>query len=110
MNLDEVKRVLEENFIKELAEGKKRNIVFWYDEEGEFVEDINELELDNAKILKLTYNNAFRIKYQLEKEDTNTNYLIYSPLAKPMPRENWLLDIELGFPVFHAEPWPGEHN
>lgn len=43
MNLIEVKRVLEENFNKEPVEGKKRNIVFWYDEEGEFIEDIDEL-------------------------------------------------------------------
>ncbi len=93
MNLVEVKRILEENFNKEPAEGKKRNIVFWYDEEGEFVEDINELSLDNAKTLKLTDNNAFYIKYQLEKKDTESNYLIYSPQGKPLPRDNWILDI-----------------
>ncbi len=93
MNLIEVKRVLEENFNKEPVEGKKRNIVFWYDEEGEFIEDIDELRLDNAKIHKITENNAFYIKYRLEKEDTKSNYLLYSPLPKPMPRDNWLLDI-----------------
>ncbi|MDD2554955.1 MAG: BREX-1 system phosphatase PglZ type A [Syntrophaceticus sp.] len=93
MNLVEVKRILEENFNNESAEGKKRNIIFWYDEEGEFVEDIDELILDNAKTLKLADNNAFFIKYQLEKEDTESNYLLYSPSPKPMPRDNWLLDI-----------------
>lgn len=93
MNLVEVKRILEESFNNESAEGKKRNIIFWYDEEGEFVEDIDELILDNAKTLKLADNNAFFIKYQLEKEDTESNYLLYSPSPKPMPRDNWLLDI-----------------
>jgi len=92
LNFVEVKKILEENFSKEPTEGKNRNIIFWYDEEGEFVEDIDELKLENAKILKLTDNNAFYIKYQLEKEDPESNYLIYSPLAKPMPRDNWLLD------------------
>lgn len=92
MNLTEVKRILEENFNKEPSEGKKRHIVFWYDEEGEFVEDIDELKLANAKILKLSNNNAFYVKYLLEKDDPESNYLIYSPLAKPMPRDNWLLD------------------
>lgn len=93
MNLLEVKRTLEEIFSKEPMEGKTRNLVFWYDDEGEFAEDIGELRLDNAKILKLDSNNSFYIKYLLEKEDTESNYLLYSPISRPMPRENWLLDI-----------------
>lgn len=92
MNLAEIKKILEENLNKESSNG--RNIIFWYDTESEFVEDINELELVNTKILHLTDNNSFYIKYLLEKEDTDSNYLIYSPNPKPKPRENWLLDIE----------------
>lgn len=94
MNLSEVKKVLEENFNKEASNGKIRNIIFWYDGDGEFVEDIKNLQLDNANILHLTDNNKLYIKYLLEKEDTKSNYLIYSPQPKPGPRENWLLDIE----------------
>jgi uncharacterized protein (TIGR02687 family) len=93
MNLLEVKKTLEEMFNKEPVEGKKRNLVFWYDDEGEFAEDIEELRLENAKILKLDSNNSFYIKYLLEKVDTESNYLLYSPISRPMPRENWLLDI-----------------
>ncbi|AZR71958.1 TIGR02687 family protein [Anoxybacter fermentans] len=93
MNLNEIKKKLEEHFSKEPTGGKKRHIVFWYDEEREFVEDIDELQLENARILKLKDNNAFFIKYQLEKVDTESNYLIYSPNRKPESRENWLLDI-----------------
>lgn len=93
MNLSEVKKTLEENFNKEPMEGKRRNIVFWYDDEGEFSEDIDELRLDNAKTLKLDCNNSFYIKYLIEKEDTESNYLLYSPMSKPMPKDNWLLDI-----------------
>lgn len=93
MNLLEVKKTLEENFNKEPIRGKKRNIIFWYDEEGEFAKDIDKLKLDNAKILKLADNNAFYIKYILEKENTESNYLLYSSLPKPIPRDNWLLDI-----------------
>ncbi|MBZ2174148.1 BREX-1 system phosphatase PglZ type A [Schnuerera sp. xch1] len=93
MNSNEVKRILEENLNKEPSDGKKRNIVFWYDDEGEFIKDIDELELENTKIIKLEDNNSFYIKYSLEKEDTESNYLIYSSKPKPNPRENWLLDI-----------------
>ena len=94
MNLSKIKRILEENLNKEPTHGRKRNIVFWYDGESEFVEDIKELELENSKILHIADNNRFYIKYLLEKEDLESNYLIYSPNPKPMPRENWLLDIE----------------
>lgn len=94
MNLAEIKKILEENSNKETASGGKRNIIFWYDEEGEFVEEIKELELSNTKVVQLTGNNSFYIKYLLEKGDTESNYLIYSPSPKPPPRENWLLDIE----------------
>ena len=94
MNLSEIKKILEENLNQEPSNGKVRNIVFWYDGESEFVEDIKSLELKNAKILHLTDNNKLYIKYLLEKEDIESNYLIYSPKPRPLLRENWLLDIE----------------
>lgn len=94
MNLTEIKKILEENLNKEPSQGRLRNIIFWYDEESEFVEDINDLQLENAKVLHLEENNSFYLKHLLEKEDLESNYLIYSPKPKPMPRDNWLLDIE----------------
>lgn len=93
MELNEIKVTLEENFNKELLNGRKRNIVFWYDDNGEFEQDIDELGISNAKVLKLNKNNSFYIKYLIEKEDKDTNYLIYAPFSKPNSRENWLLDI-----------------
>lgn len=93
MDLKQIKSLLEDTFNKELSEGKKRHIVFWYDSDAEFEEDIDTLELDNAKILKLSKKNNFYVKYQLEKADTESNYLIYAPFGKPEPRENYLLDV-----------------
>lgn len=93
MELNEIKTTLEENFNKELINGRKRNIVFWFDDNGEFEQDIDELGISNAKVLKINENNSFYVKYLLEKEDRDTNYLIYAPFPKPSPRENWLLDI-----------------
>ena len=66
MDLTQVKTLLEDMFNKELDDGKKRHIIFWYDDDGEFQEDINELSLENAKILKLNKNYYFYAKYQLE--------------------------------------------
>ncbi|WP_434643280.1 BREX-1 system phosphatase PglZ type A [Thermoanaerobacterium thermosaccharolyticum] len=93
MDLTQIKTLLEDTFSKELSEGKKRHIVFWYDDDGEFKDDIDELNLENAKIIKLSKNNYFYVKYQLEKVDTNSNYLLYAPFEKPSPKENYLLDV-----------------
>lgn len=94
MNLTEIKKILEDSLNKESPDGRKRNIVFWYDADGEFKDDINDLTLENSKIIHISDNNRFYIKYLLEKEDVESNYLIYSPKSKPVPRENYLLDIE----------------
>lgn len=72
--------------------GDSRKLIFWYDDNGEFVEDIENLDLDNAKIHYLTSTNLFYTKVLLEREDTKTNYLIYAPFPKPDSRENHLAD------------------
>lgn len=72
--------------------GNTRKLVFWYDANGEFAEDIDAIELDNAKVLHLEKDNQFYIKYFLECEDTTTSYLVYAPFAKPDIRENHLAD------------------
>jgi uncharacterized protein (TIGR02687 family) len=72
--------------------GDGRKLIFWYDDNGEFVEDIENLDLDNAKIHYLTSTNLFYTKVLLEREDTKSNYLIYAPFPKPDSRENHLAD------------------
>ena len=61
MELNEIKKVLDESLNKELRDGKKRNIVFWYDEEKEFESEVDEMELTNTKILKVNQGNSFFI-------------------------------------------------
>lgn len=72
--------------------GEVRKLVFWYDANAEFVDDVDTMELVNAKVLHLEPDNQFYIKYFLECEDTTTNYLVYAPFAKPAIRENHLAD------------------
>ncbi|MCQ6266316.1 BREX-1 system phosphatase PglZ type A [Fictibacillus sp. WQ 8-8] len=93
MNLKDVKRVLQDTFNKELTDGKKRHIVFWYDEEGEFLEDIDGLNLNNIRLWKLTESNLFATKFELEKKDSDSHFLIYANMSKPSPKEDWFLDI-----------------
>ena len=83
--------------------GDTRKLVFWYDEKGEFAEDIDGIELANAKVYKLEQGNQFYIKYILEKVDTATNYLIYAPFPKPPVSENHLEDTMLYSKRFYAD-------
>lgn len=93
MNLGEITKTLTNIYTSPLTNNTKRHIVFWYDSKGEFVEDIETLEIEHVKLLKLTENNYFHIRYELEKVDTSSNILIYANMEKPKPSEDWLLDI-----------------
>jgi len=72
--------------------GTGRKLVFWYDEKAGFIDDFDNIELDNAKLYKLEKDNLFYTKYFLEMVDTTTNYLIYAPFAKPAIKNNHLAD------------------
>ncbi|MBU5461564.1 BREX-1 system phosphatase PglZ type A [Lachnoclostridium sp. MSJ-17] len=83
--------------------GDVRKLVFWYDENGEFAEDIDTLELSNAKVLHLEKDNQFFIKHFLECEDTTTHYLVYAPFPKPDIKENHLEDTLRYSKRFYAD-------
>lgn len=72
--------------------GETRKLVFWYDDKAEFAEDMETVELQNAKIYHLQPDNQFYTKYFLERVDKTTNYLIYAPFPKPDVRDNHLED------------------
>ncbi len=72
--------------------GEVRKLVFWYDANAEFVDDVDTMDLVNAKVLHLEPDNQFYTKYFLECVDTTTNYLVYAPFVKPAIRENHLAD------------------
>ncbi|ANY65660.1 TIGR02687 family protein [Paenibacillus sp. BIHB 4019] len=103
MNLTEVKKSLERQFSRELSQGSRRNIVFWYDEEGVFAEDIDNLLLPDVKIIKLYDNNMFAVKIYIEETDGESNLLVYSPLPRPSNRENWLTDTIKYSQTFSAD-------
>lgn len=87
LNLKQIEDKLNEEF---QAEGRK--LVFWYDDNAEFEQDIDHLKLENAKIHYLKENNLFATKVLLEREDKKTNYLLYAPFLKPAARDNHLAD------------------
>lgn len=83
--------------------GDTRKLVFWYDDNGAFVEDMQNVELDNAKVYFLQPDNQFATKLFLERQDTTTNYLIYAPFPKPDVRDNHLEDTLLYSKCFFAD-------
>lgn len=83
--------------------GEVRKLVFWYDANAEFIDDVDTMDLVNAKVLHLEPDNQFYIKYFLECEDTMTNYLVYAPFDKPSIRENHLADTIRYSKEFYAD-------
>ncbi len=103
MDADKIIQDLSRKFAAPLPEFYKRRIVVWYDEDREFEDQIDELTLTNAKILRLTGSNNFYAKKLLAVDDPASNYLVYSPLSYETEEDNWLLDVELYSEEFRAD-------
>ena len=103
MDTDKIIQDLNRRFAAPLPEFYQRRIIFWYDEDKEFEDNLDEIVLENAKVITLTGNNAFSVKKLLSVDDLTTNYLVYSPLVYDHPEDNWLLDVELYSEEFRAD-------
>ena len=103
MDLDTIIRDLNTRFAAPLPEFYKRRIIFWYDEEKEFEDKLDEIPLENAKLLVLTGTNNFAAKKLLTVDDTTSNYLVYSPITYESKEDDWLLNIELYSEAFRAD-------
>lgn len=99
MDIDEIENRINTIF----DESYHRQIVFWYDENQEFVEDINSINLHNAKLHILKENNLIQTKYLVEFEDKQSNYLIYAPFTQPNDNDNYLADL-----VHYAVPFSAD--
>ncbi len=103
MDTDKVIQDLNRRFAAALPEFYRRRIIFWRDEDKEFADKLDEVVLENAKVIALTGNNAFSVKKLLSVDDLATNYLVYSPLTYNRLDDNWLLDIQLYSEEFRAD-------
>ena len=103
MDTDKVIQDLNRRFAAPLPEFYQRRIIFWRDEDKEFEDKLDEVVLENAKVIPLTGRNAFSVKKLLTVDDLTTNYLVYNPLAYNRPEDNWLLDVELYSEEFRAD-------
>ena len=102
MALDDIRKNLERRFSEPLPEFYERRIIFWNDEEKEFIDEVNQLELSNAKVLILEESTNFEVKKILSHDDMINNYLVYNPFDINM-EDDWLLDIKLYSEEFRAD-------
>lgn len=112
MELESIKKQLDKKFSDPLPEFYRRRIIFWNDEDGDFKDDVMDLELEKAKVVVLESNNNFAVKRLLTSEDLDNNYLIYNPFATDL-EDDWLLDIKLFSEDFRADQlsmWMQEMN
>ena len=80
--------------LNNLLSGNERKIVFWYDDDAAYAEEIDSIQLgEGCKLHKLTGKNDFATKLLLEHQDLTTNYLVYAPYVRPKDKENSLADI-----------------
>lgn len=95
MDIDRINSELTKRFKAPLPEFYRRHIIFWYDEEREFEDRLEELNIPDVKILKLDGHNMFMAKKTLAIDDEDSNYLVYVPISFNEAKDNWLLNIEL---------------
>lgn len=88
MDLQNIQDQLNTEFSKE-----DTRIIFWFDDKGEYEDEVSELQLDNAKLHILDGTNWFYSKWLLNESDTENKYLVYAPFPKPSDAENPLADM-----------------
>ncbi|MCD7950513.1 MAG: BREX-1 system phosphatase PglZ type A [Erysipelotrichaceae bacterium] len=103
MDLEDIIEDLNRRFSLPLKEYYKRRIIFWNDEKRENEDIIDQIELENAKIVKLTGANNFEIKKLINVDDTESNYLIYNPLVINNLKNDWFLDVKLYSEEFRSD-------
>ena len=103
MDTEKVTLDLNKRFAAPLPDYYKRRIIFWYDEEGEFSDQLKDLAPDNARVVALTGSNAFAVKKLLNHDDVTSNFLVYSPVSYDSLEDDWLLDIKLYSEEFRAD-------
>ena len=72
MDTDKIIQDLNRRFAAPLPEFYQRRIIFWYDEDKEFEDKLDEVVLENAKVIALTGNNAFSVKKLLSERFDST--------------------------------------
>lgn len=76
-----------------LLSGERRKVVFWYDDDASYAEEVDQLRLGaGCRLWKLTKGNHFATKLQIEEREPDVNFLVYAPFPRPEDPGNYLAD------------------
>ena len=103
MDTDKIKQDLTRRFAAPLPEFYKRRIIFWYDEDWEFQDQLDDISLDGVELLILTGSNTFAAKKKLCEDCPTTNFLVYDPRSFTKDDDNWLINVQLYSEEFRAD-------
>lgn len=97
----------------ELAKGiaakfEHSRLVFWYDAEQRFTDEVSELADKgisgvNACVLNMSEQSILNTKKRIELDEPEQPFLLYFPHAEPEPDNDWLLDVRLYSEQFFAD-------
>jgi uncharacterized protein (TIGR02687 family) len=79
-----------------------QRVVFWNDPAGEYVADLDRIDLPGVSIIQVA-NDEYGIKNRLLHDEPTSRFIVYRNGAVPSGVDNWLLDLELAYGVFTAD-------
>jgi len=85
---------------------REERIVFWNDPDREFVSYLTGQlfsPVEGVKVIRLDQTGGLEAKLQIETNEPNTKFLVYSPDEEPDYDNDWLLDIRLYSRSFRAD-------
>ncbi|WP_080793628.1 BREX-1 system phosphatase PglZ type A [Corynebacterium pacaense] len=94
-SLNSVQPHLEQRF-------ESQRLVFWHDANGEYVNELDALDLNGVTIVRVE-NNEYAVKNRVLHEEPLGRFLLYRGAPLPPDTGNWLLDLELAYGVFTAD-------
>ena len=80
--------------LKNIFKQNNTRIIIWFDDKGEYEDEITELQIEHVKLHILDGTNWFYSKWLLNESDTESKYLVYAPFPKPSDAENPLADMD----------------
>lgn len=94
--------------IEQLSKGieakfNQSRLVFWYDSEQSFKDDIGNLAVDDVTVLDMSEASIFETKKRIELDEPTSRFLLYFPYDEPVAERDWLLDVRLYSEQFFAD-------
>jgi len=96
MQIDQLIKGIEAKF-------SKSRLVFWYDPEQSFSDEIPSIVIEGVTLLDMSDVSVFETKKRIELDEPANKFLLYFPYAELEAERDWLLDIRLYSEQFFAD-------